>query len=236
MLQAQQSNLEMIRRVAQRLGTLREEVAFLGGAATGLLLTDPAAPEVRPTLDVDVITEVAGRTGYYRLAEMLRARGFAESTEPGAPLCRWVVDEIVVDVMPVDAAILGFSNRWYRPALHAATLLELEPDLSIRLVSAPYFLATKIEAFHGRGRGDYLASRDIEDLVAVLDGRPEVVAEAQSADAALRSFLADHVAQFLADEKFRAALPGHLAPDAANQARLPLLLQRLHVIARSDSS
>jgi hypothetical protein len=48
---------------------LTDRMVFLGGCATGLLLTDPAAPEVRPTRDVDVITEVGSLAEYDRLAD-----------------------------------------------------------------------------------------------------------------------------------------------------------------------
>lgn len=51
-------NLQLLRTVAERLGPLRDRVVFLGGAAAGLLITDPAAETVRPTDDVDVIIEV----------------------------------------------------------------------------------------------------------------------------------------------------------------------------------
>lgn len=61
-------------------------MVFLGGCATGLLLTDPAAPEVRPTRDVDVITELGLLAEYHRLADALRAAGFVEDQGPGAPL------------------------------------------------------------------------------------------------------------------------------------------------------
>jgi hypothetical protein len=58
---------------------------------------------------------------------------------------------VILDVMPLDQEILGFSNRWYREAMHAATVLTLEPSLQIRSITAPFFLATKLEAFKGRG-------------------------------------------------------------------------------------
>lgn len=51
-------NIERLCLVASRLGPLREQVVFLGGATTALLVTDPAAPAPRPTKDVDVIIEV----------------------------------------------------------------------------------------------------------------------------------------------------------------------------------
>jgi hypothetical protein len=36
------------------------------------------------------------------------------------------------------------------------------------MVTAPYFLATKIEAFYGRGKKDFLASHDMEDIINKL--------------------------------------------------------------------
>jgi hypothetical protein len=63
MNRAVEANLAMIRHVAARLGHLREQVVFLGGAATALLITDSAAPLVRVMGDVDVIVEIASRKG-----------------------------------------------------------------------------------------------------------------------------------------------------------------------------
>lgn len=41
-------------------------------------------------------------------------------------------------------------------------------------------IATKIEAFKGRGRGDFFASHDLEDLIFVMDGRSTIVEEVQT--------------------------------------------------------
>jgi hypothetical protein len=90
-------NLEMIKIVAERIGDLRKEFVFLGGASTCLLITDPAAPEIRPTLDVDIIVEVTSRLEYHKLEERLRKLGFRQSSEPDDPICRWMVDNVKVD-------------------------------------------------------------------------------------------------------------------------------------------
>jgi len=105
-------NVENLATAARLLGELADEVVFVGGAATGLLLTDPAAPDVRPTLDVDVVVEVASRTAYYRFEERLREHGFLEAPEEEV-ICRWKHREgkIILDVMPTDEGILGFSER-----------------------------------------------------------------------------------------------------------------------------
>ncbi|MGZ8218392.1 hypothetical protein [Methylomagnum sp.] len=113
-------NLEILRLAVHRLGGLAERMVFLGGCATGLLLTDPAAPAPRPTQDVDVITEVLSLADYYRLADHLREAGFYEDQTEGAPVCRWRSAGVILDVMPTEPHILGFGNRWYAPALRAS--------------------------------------------------------------------------------------------------------------------
>lgn len=225
------ANLAMISHVAARLGHLRERVVFLGGAATALLITDSAAPDVRVTIDVDVIVEIASRGDYYRLAESLRSAGFTEDTAEGAPVCRWLVDGIAVDVMPTDEEILGFSNQWYRDAMQHATVQLLSDDMAIRLVTAPYFLATKIDAFHNRGADDFIASHDMEDIITLLDGRSEVIEEIKAAPDDVKHFLSLKFDGFLHNRAFLDALPGHLLPDSASQQRVPILMERIKAVA-----
>lgn len=84
-----------------------------------------------------------------------------------------------LDVMPTEETILGFSNRWYKPAIEAAALVELD-GFQLRVMTTPYFIGKKLEAFRGRGRGDFYASSDLEDIITVLDGRPSVVDEVEA--------------------------------------------------------
>jgi len=233
MNRAVEANLTMIRNVAARLGHLRERVVFLGGAATALLITDEAAPDVRVTVDVDVIVEIASRGDYYRLAESLRSAGFSEDAREGAPVCRWLVEGIAVDVMPTDAEILGFSNQWYQQALKHAEVRQISEDMAIRLVTAPYFLATKIDAFHNRGNNDFIASHDMEDIITLLDGRPEIVDEVRNAPKDVKIFLSKKFGEFLNNRSFLDALPGHLLPDAASQQRVPILMERIRALTNS---
>ena len=174
-------NIEILTQAVEMLGPLKDEMVFLGGCATGLLVTDPGAPPVRPTIDVDVITEATSLGDYYKLSAKLRERGFAEDKSEGAPVCRWKQKSIILDVMPTDPALLGFANKWYEPAMATAIATALPSGMSIRMVPAPYFLATKLEAFDGRGKGDYRSSPDMEDIVTVLDGRPEILDEIERA-------------------------------------------------------
>jgi len=225
-------NLALLERAAEHLGeALLDQLVFVGGAVAGLLITDPAMPDIRPTQDVDVICRVIARADYYQLEMQLRARGFQEDTRPGAPLCRWCIEEIILDLMPAQGNILGFSNRWYPLAVESAQLQRLPSGRSIRMVTAPAFLATKLEAFYGRGKGAFLFSHDLEDLMAVVDGRESLLEECQLSPPELRNALAAHFKVLLASPAFIEALPAFLPGDQASQQRLPDLLQTLAAIA-----
>lgn len=226
-------NLDMVALVAERLGELREEVVFVGGAVTGLLINDPAAPEARKTDDVDVIVEILSHAAYADLSKRLRKLGFKEDHSEGAPTCRWLVGGIKVDVMPTSAKVLGFSNQWYRPAVQHAEQ-RMVGGLSIRVVSGPYFLATKLEAFDGRGEGDCRASHDLEDVIAVVDGRPELLVEVHAAPKPLRDYLERRLGKLIDEPSFIEALPGHLRGDEDSQGRVPVILERLRALAGRD--
>jgi len=115
--------------------------------------------------------------------------------------------------------------------MDTANEFEIERDIRIRVVTAPYFCATKLEAFKGRGKGDYLASHDLEDLLTVVDGRPELLDELRSAPEDVRSCIADAVGHMLKARQFIDALAGYLLPDSASQARINQLLAKLTQIS-----
>ena len=218
-------NLAQLVAAAAKLEPLLDQIAFVGGCVTGLLLTDPAAAPVRPTRDVDAIVAIASYADFTLLENRLRELGFHESHAEDAPICRWLSGDLILDLMPTDASIIGFGNRWYGPALENAQRIKIGAQ-EIRLITAPYFLATKLEAFRGRGKNDF-RSHDLEDIVTVIDGRPEIVDEVHHAAGDLRKFLSDEFRALLSNREFREVLPGHLLPDAASQRRLGLVVNRM---------
>jgi hypothetical protein len=181
---------------------------------------------------VDIIVEVASLHDYYKLGNRLRSLGFREdaSAEEG-PICRWIVDNIKVDIMPMQGRILGFSNRYYAMAVETAVSLEIVEGLTIRIISAPCFLATKLEAFQDRGNRDFMASPDMEDVIAVLDGRPEVLDEIWDSPYEAKTWLISALSEFLEEEEFLNSLPGHLEFEFENPERVSILLERLRTIA-----
>jgi predicted nucleotidyltransferase len=207
-------NRELLVSIAKRLGSLREELVFVGGQVAELLVASGGAVRARPTDDVDVVVHATTRTAYHRFGERLRAVGFREDSRPRAPICRWVSpDGEMLDVLPVQPALIGFSNSWYEIAFASASPIEIAPGLVIRIPSAAAFLASKCAAFADRGRADVLGSHDLEDLVALVAGRPSVLDELRAAPPEVAAHVAGVFADFLRDPRADDAIGGAL-PDA----------------------
>jgi predicted nucleotidyltransferase len=226
-------NLAMLEIAVQALGDLCESLVFVGGCATGLLVTTVRAHHIRATKDVDVVTRVATIRDYHNVEARLSQQGFKHDTSPDAPICRWIRAGITLDLMPSEPGVLSFHNRWYPLAVDTAQPARLPSGRTIALIAAPVFIATKLEAFWGRGGGDFLMSHDVEDIVTVVDGRPSTTDEVRAGPADLREYLGRQFRELTASTEFLDALAGHLPRDSASQARLPELIRRLRILAQN---
>lgn len=188
---------------AEVLGPVLEEVVFVGGATIHLWLTEPGAPPVRATDDVDVICEVSTRAEYYRLGARLRERGLVEAMDEPV-ICRWrsADPRLVLDVMPTDPDILGFSNPWYERSISSAETIVLDSGARIRAAPPGPLVATKLCAWKGRGKGDLLRSLDVHDVLTLANGRLELDDEVRSAPSDLRSYIRAEISQLTAEPYF----------------------------------
>lgn len=215
-----QQNITRIKVVNDALDELAEQVVFVGGATVALYATRPAV-EVRPTEDVDIVIELFHYKGYAEIEEKLRAKGFTNDHESGV-ICRYIIQGIVVDVMPTDNTVLGFANRWYPEAYQAAIVHEIDADYRIKIFPPAYFIASKLEAFLDRGGGDGRLSTDFEDIVFVLNNRPEIWDEMNQAPISLKSYLQETFATLLAGEYVYEWVSAHL--DYQEQRRVNLII------------
>lgn len=223
------SNLKMLEFVARKLGDLNNEVVYLGGCTTALFLNDPLSLDVRPTLDVDCIIDVISLGQYYQFEEKLMEKGFYRSLNDDV-ICRWHFDDIILDVMPTDEKILGWGNYWYKEAIKHAVNHQIANDLTIKSVTAPYFLATKIEAFKSRGNNDFLGSHDFEDIITVIAGCVDIADEVAATNNNLRTHLQFVFGELLKNEQFELALPGHVSDGPVTMQRVQTVIQRIKKI------
>lgn len=217
--------------VAAKLQQLngRPRFVFIGGGSVPLHLTEPrSADEMRPTKDIDVVISVATYADYNDISVQLRKLGFADDMQ--LPV-RWHLDDLMVDVLPTADIGHGMSNRWFTMAMTHTVSYTLPGGTMVELAATPVLLATKLEAFKDRGVGDVLASHDLEDIITLLDGRPELVDEVKRMPEELRRYLAEQAKALLALQDLDYVLEGNLEVLTNGEGRVAAVVQRLRALA-----
>ena len=205
----------------------RRDPVFTGGAVVGLLLTDPAAPPPSRTRDIDIVIEIAGYSEFDAIGHLLRQAEFTQNSMDGLPVCAWLWRGIRVDFLPHVPTPMMASNRWFPYLIAEAERVEVSTGRCAWRTSAPCFIATKLEAFFDRGKGDFLMDKDLEDILAVVDGREELMSEMTYASPDVCGFLKTSFRDLLRDRHFMECLP-QIIPDDAREL---ILTNRLRAIA-----
>ena len=206
---------------ASILGPLTDEVVFLGGATVGLWRSDPAARAPRVTIDVDVVAEVFSLAAYEQFQGRLRARGLEEDRESGV-ISRWRDRKsgLLLDVLPLVTRLAGIDDSWVAEAVAHPQPVALSSATHIRAVGPAWLVVLKLQAFADRGGNDALASRDFEDLVLLVDGRPELHDEVAALPDHARDFVRREIDRVAGLSSFDYGVEGALArPDALARAR-----------------
>ncbi len=208
-------NLIILEIVVEGLKPLIDEIYFVGGATTILYLDAKweslDVAKIRPTEDVDCVVEIRSYRDSRSLDKVLERIGFSHCIDRGAPICRWIYKAIKVDVMPSDPTVLGFSNPWYPAAIEHFQESVLPSGRKIRIFSPSYFLASKLAAFEDRGKGDFIASKDLEDIIIVLHGRKNLRTEILSSHADVQAYIKNQFGVLADSDRFIESLTGHLA-------------------------
>lgn len=216
--------------VAEDLSWLEAEIVFVGGATIGLFLDALGRAQLRPTVDVDcIVPTVLTQSGWWRLEEQLRRRRWAP--DPEGPICRYRSPRgALVDLMPQEPTVLGFAGEWYPSAVATAERRALVTGRSILVPTPALLFACKLEAWRDRGTADPYGSKDLEDLVALLDGCRELEQSIATAAPDVRQSIAAGLGAIWADAWHREAALGHLprgGDPLAQEARVRALVGRL---------
>jgi predicted nucleotidyltransferase len=222
-------NIARIKAVYFALEDLASKVVFVGGATVSLYSTRPGV-ETRPTDDVDIVVEIFHYTEYAAIEEKLRSKGFVNDISSGV-ICRYIIQGIIVDVMPTSEDTLGFSNKWYPEAFANSITVSPEDGLFIRIFSPTYFLAVKLDAFADRGENDGRFSSDFEDIVHLLNNRQTIWHEVANADGHVRQYLKDEFTKLLGIKYIEEWISVHL--DYADQKRTGFILGNMTEFVQS---
>jgi len=216
--------LHDITTVVSKLQSLALRHVLIGGGSLRFVVDARYRATARPTLDIDFAVEVDSLIAYSKLEDQLRKLGFQHDMRPGAPRCRWLVEGIEVDILPSSPDAAEFGSQWFGIALDMSIPHQLKEGLFVNVISATCLMATKLDAFFSRGSNDYYGSRDIEDVVVLLEECSGLLAELESAPKALRKRVANGLRRLLDTPAFLEALPGHLSPESPPQTQARVLL------------
>lgn len=188
-------NIERIKVVYRGLAELKDHVVFVGGATVSFYADEPAY-EIRETDDVDIIVEILNYGQHATLQQQVLNLGFSPDVNSKVRE-RYIFKDIRVDIMPTRDVAMGFENKWYAEGYKKSTPYKIDSKTTIRILTAPYFIATKLEAFKDRGSGDGRTSQDFEDIVYIFESREAVWDEMQQVDKELKGYLRREFRQLL---------------------------------------
>ncbi len=220
-------NWVRIKAVYHALEELGNKVVFVGGATVSLY-TDREAEEVRPTDDVDILIELLNYRDYTGLEEKLRNKGFINDQESNV-ICRYKIHGIIVDVMPTSEKILGFTNRWYDDGFKNSVEYAFDEKCIIKIFKPEYFLASKMEAFNNRGKGDGRSSTDFEDIIYFLNNRTSIWQELESVELNVKKYISNNFKTLLENKYIDEWISSHL--EYADQDRLSFIINEMKKFA-----
>lgn len=221
-------DLQSLASVALGLKELREKVVFVGGAVINLYANDFAAEEIRPTEDIDMTIKYDNFNEWSKLETRLSELEFYPDPF-GQSICSYKFKDIPIDIIPAENSAIGESNSWYKPGFKDLQNIEISKNITIRILSAPFFLATKFEAFANRGSLDYRSSHDFEDIIFVLDNRTNIVNEILNADEEVKIYLKNELAILKNHKNADEILSMHIHPLIVKE-RFEMLMEKIKLI------
>lgn len=227
------TNITMLQTVANGLEELKDDMVFVGGSVAELYVDNPAASDIRPTLDVDCVIELSSRIAHAKLEEALRAKRFANDTSQGAPICRWIYQDIKVDIMPTDSNVLGFTNIWYDEGVDNKIIKTLPDGTEIFVFPPEYYLAAKFEAHRGRGGNDLRQSHDFEDIIYIFDNCPEIVENIRNANQTVKNYLKQECRNLLGNDNLTEGIETAL-PYGSDEENTDIILELINRIAEIE--
>ena len=231
MLFSKNNILNAIKTIAHALGDLNDDVVYVGGAVIGLYVDDPGAPEIRPTKDIDIVIEVETQADLEKFRKEMAKRKIYFAKQEGI-VCRFVYQNILLDVLATKKIGWAPSNIWFKPGKGRAINYDLG-GIQIKIMPLAYFLAAKFSAFESRGK-DPRQSKDFEDIVYVLDNKMKLVDDLMILDKDVRIFLRERFEKLLTLPLWREAVLAHLEPQSQME-RFEMLEKKIRRILQGFS-
>lgn len=213
--------------MAQALGELNDEVIYVGGATVSLYINDPAADDVRPTKDIDISIRIVSLSHLEEIREKLVVKGFKQTVDLGV-ICRFKLDDILVDVMGTKPMGWAPANPWFEAGFENRDQIDIEGQI-INIMPLPYFLASKFVAHSERGGNDPRMSHDFEDIVYILDNRTDWYEIINNAVSEVKSYLLVQFQNILNSNRMQEAILGNLYYET-QEARYKMIIEKIQLL------
>jgi predicted nucleotidyltransferase len=201
------ANVTRIKAVSNALGDFKNSVVFVGGATVSLYATR-AADEARATDDVDIAVELASYHKYTEFEDFLREKGFQNDTT--GHIGRFLLNGLIVDIIPTKKDVLGFFNKWYENGFANAIDYEIDPQHTVKIFPASYFVATKFEALKNREpKVNPRFSSDLEDIIFILENRSTIWEEMHQSDEMVAKYLVNEFRDLYKNPHIEELIDGH---------------------------
>ena len=217
-------NKEIIKKVDTGLGDYNDEVIYVGGATVSLYINDPAADDVRPTKDIDISLQILSIAQLEEIRQLLIKKGFTQSAELGV-ICRFQLDDVLVDVMSTKAVGWAPANPWFSEGFEKREIVLID-GYNIQIMPLPYFLASKFSAFKDRGGNDPRLSKDLEDITYVLDNRTDWFEVLANGAKEVKGFLKICFQEILESAQLQEAMMGFMFYEEQSQ-RFDMIIGRM---------
>lgn len=215
---------QRLRRLAVLLGDDADSFVVVGGCAPATY--DLGVVRLRETRDVDVLVFASSYGQWNERVETFLRKGFRHASDSQVQ-SRLVLDDLKVDVMATPFRELGF-NPWYEGAFAARVR---DPSTGLQVIPPLWFLATKLEAWKSRGRGDPSASQhDLEDVVTVLRGSEDTWNDLIVGQERVHRFVRFELLEIANRTDASEVLAGLFDFDEASQAGVEPFLSRLRAL------
>ncbi|WP_373517166.1 nucleotidyl transferase AbiEii/AbiGii toxin family protein [Pricia sp.] len=217
-------NKEVIKKIALTLGELNNDVIYVGGATVSLYINDPAADDVRPTRDIDISLQILSIPQLEEIRELLVDKGFKQSADLGV-ICRFKLDDILIDVMSTKAVGWAPANQWFADGFDQRETVLID-EIQIQIMPLPYFLASKFSAFTDRGGSDPRYSKDFEDITYILNNRMDWHEVLINSEANVKEFLARRLQKINDSSMLQEAMRGNLFYEGQSE-RFKMIIEKI---------
>jgi hypothetical protein len=213
--------IKKIKKAHEILLSIGIEPIFVGGITSFLYIDKIELGEIRATEDIDCIIDITSKGKYAELEKKLRKNKFKNCVGDNVPICRWEYEDLLLDIMPIDEEVLGFSNQWYGPgAKNSVQVILPRTKTKIKILAIEYFLTTKLVAFFSRGAKDLVFSQDLQDIIYVFDGRKKILEDIEKSNKDVRDYIKKSISKLLSLGQFEQVLYGEFSPELSIRATM----------------